>query len=89
MDTQFHLLRLQPYKFGGHQPWHSPIYYISVRDSKIRSLDNYIGAVTDPDFQLSAPDRIRAVGSSYPVVDDGAPFEVSLSELAGYEKKKR
>jgi len=31
---------------GGHQPWHSPTYYVSVNDRKIRRLDDYIGAVT-------------------------------------------
>jgi hypothetical protein len=77
---------------GGHQPWRSSIYYISVRDSKIRSLDDYIGAVADPDFELSAPDTIKAVGARLPLgksFDENLPFKVSLSDLVAREKKKR
>jgi hypothetical protein len=69
---------------GGHQPWHTPIHYVSVRDSKIRSLDDYIGAVTQPDFELRAPDTIKAIGASWTPgkgLGEESPFEVSLSHL--------
>ncbi len=72
---------------GGHQPWHSPIYYVSVHDLKTRNLDDYIGAVTESDFELVAPNTIKAVGTRGSLAE-AAPFEVSLSELVGREKKK-
>jgi hypothetical protein len=76
---------------GGHQPWHSPTYYLSVHDSRLRSLDDYIGAITEPDFELSPPDIIRAVGARLQPgkgFDEGSPFEVSLSEIVAREKTK-
>lgn len=76
---------------GGHQPWHSPIYYISIRDFKIRNLDDYIGAVTEPNFELLAPDTVRAVGAALSPgkgLGKASPFEVSLSELVAHEKRK-
>jgi hypothetical protein len=76
---------------GGHQPWHSPTYYFSVHDSKLRSLDDYIGAVTEPDFEVRPPDIVRAVGAKLqPGIGfgEGSPFEVSLSELVAREKRK-
>jgi len=72
---------------GGHQPWNSPIDYISVRDSKVRHLDDYIGTVTEPEFELKAPDTIKAVGSKGSP-EEAARFEVSLSKLVMHEKKK-
>jgi hypothetical protein len=76
---------------GGHSPWHTPIHYISVRDLKIRSLDDYIGAVTQPQFEVRAPDTIKAVGASWVLgkgLGEESPFEVSLSELVARENKK-
>jgi hypothetical protein len=73
---------------GGHQPWRSPTYFVSTQDSRIRSLDDYVGAVTEPEFELSPPDRLRAVGTRDYAVDEGTPFEVSLSELVAREKRK-
>ena len=72
---------------GGHQPWNSPVNYISVHDSKVRSLDDYIGAVTEPEFELKAPDTIKAVGSKGGP-EEAARFEVSLGKLVAREKKK-
>jgi hypothetical protein len=72
---------------GGHQPWRSPVYFISVHDLKIRSIEDYIGSPADPEFKLSSPDRI-----SFMTTQDGAgqviPFEGTLSELAGRKTKK-
>lgn len=76
---------------GGHQPWHTPIYYVSVRDSKIRNLDDYIGAVTQPEFELRASDIIKAIGASWALgkgLGEESPFEVSLGELVAREKRK-
>lgn len=70
---------------GGHQPWHFPIDFISVADSAVRSLDDYIGPITDPNFELRAPDTIRAVGTQKGI-DEEAPLEVRLSELLARKK---
>jgi hypothetical protein len=45
---------------GGHQPWHSPIEFFSITDIKIHSLDDYVGAIMDPNFELKKPDIIKA-----------------------------
>jgi len=72
---------------GGHQPWHSPIHFISVQDFKARRLDDHVGSITHPDFELHAPDTIRAVATQKAIGDE-APFEIRLSELVAREKKK-
>jgi len=72
---------------GGHQPWHSPVYFFSIHDFKIRSLDDHVGAVTDPDFELSAPDTVRVVATKGNI-DEDAPLELRLGELLGQERQK-
>ncbi len=77
-DSRFFVYSLS--NSGGHQPWHAPIEFISVRGLKVRSLDGYVGPIGDANFTVAAPDRVRA-----PVV--GAPslqvstVDVSLSEI--------
>jgi len=72
---------------GGHQPWHSPVYFFSVHDFKIRSLDDHVGAVTDPNFELSAPNTVRGVATKGNI-DAETPFEVGLGELLRRERPK-
>lgn len=64
---------------GGHQPWHFPIDFISTRDFKIRSLDDFVGPIMNPDFQLQSPDIIRAA-KQRDILEE-SPFEIRLSEL--------
>jgi hypothetical protein len=68
---------------GGHQPWRSPVHFISIRDLKIRSLDDYAGIPADPDFKLSSPDRI-SVMTTEGGAGEGALFEGRLGELPGH-----
>lgn len=72
---------------GGHQPWHSPVYFFSVHDFKIRSLDDRVGSVTDPNFGLSAPNTVRVVvtkGNG----ETETLIEVRLDELLRQERRK-
>jgi len=64
---------------GGHQPWHSPIDFISITDFKVHSLDDYVGAIMDSNFELRKPDIIKADKQKEAL--DSEPFEISLSEL--------
>src|SRR2546426_11481020 len=65
---------------GGHQAWHFPTYFIAASDFKIRSLDNYLGLITDPAFELIEPDIIHVVGHSLDALEKEADFRVSLSK---------
>jgi hypothetical protein len=56
-DSQFFVFSV--YSSGGHQPWSSPTYFYCRSDRQLRLLDDYLGPVTDPNFELSAPDVIR------------------------------
>jgi hypothetical protein len=56
-DSQFFLFSV--YSSGGHQPWHSPIYFYCRSDNRLRLLDEYTGPVTDPNFELISPDIVR------------------------------
>jgi hypothetical protein len=53
-DSQFFVFSLT--SSGGHQPWLFPTYAYSRRSNRLGSLEGRIGAPTDPDFRLSAPD---------------------------------
>jgi hypothetical protein len=57
-DSQFFVFSVG--SSGGHQPWHSPIYFYCRSDSRLRLFDDYLGPITDPNFMLSAPDIIHA-----------------------------
>lgn len=57
-DSQFFVFSVS--SSGGHQPWHSPIYFYCRSDSRLRLLDDYLGPISDPNFMLSAPDTIHA-----------------------------
>jgi len=72
---------------GGHQPWHFPAEFCSIPRSTTRSLDDYIGSITSPDFETKAPDIVKGkkIGKE---IDDQVDFEVRLSSLDRQGKKK-
>ena len=72
---------------GGHQAWHFPTDFISTGDFEVRTLDDYIGPITDPDFELKAPDIIKTSGRQKDTLDE-AIFDISISELLSKKKKK-
>ncbi len=66
---------------GGHQAWHFPTYFISVRDFKIRKLDEYLGLITDPNFIMAAPDTIQITGHKLSDLEKETNFREKLSDL--------
>jgi hypothetical protein len=71
---------------GGHQPWHFPADFCSITDSSIKSLDKYVGPITNSHLEAKAPDIIKGKRMKKNI-DDQEAFEVSLSHLAGLENK--
>jgi hypothetical protein len=45
---------------GGHQPWHWPTVFYSLRDKEIRNLDRYSSAagISRGDFKLKSPNIV-------------------------------
>ena len=66
---------------GGHQPWHSPIYFYCRSDRRLRRIDDYIGPVTDPNFELSAPDIIHMIKLKKYGDLESVAVEIKLSSL--------
>jgi hypothetical protein len=71
---------------GGHQSWTFPIYFISIHDNKVRKLDDYLGPVTDPEFELIAPDIIKAIGRNKNSLDE-EKFDAKLGNILKSNKK--
>jgi hypothetical protein len=56
-DSKFFVYSME--SSGGHQPWHSPVEFYSRSHDKIFSLDDALhDAVTNPQFLVTAPDRV-------------------------------
>ncbi|MBI5559568.1 MAG: hypothetical protein HY885_18250 [Deltaproteobacteria bacterium] len=72
---------------GGHQAWHFPTDFISTVDFKVRSLDDFIGSITDPDFALIAPDIIITSGRDKTTLAE-TNFKVTLSETVKDKKNE-
>ena len=79
-DSQFFVYSMS--SSGGHQSWHFPTHVISIRNAKIMDIDNLLGPVTDPNFELQAPNILKAVGRDKKTLND-TTFEVKLSALVG------
>jgi hypothetical protein len=57
-DSQFFVYSLE--SSGGHQSWNSPVKFYGRRNIKIQSLDDALNdAVMNPDFSISAPDKVK------------------------------
>ena len=57
-DSQFFVYSLE--SSGGHQSWHSPVQFFSRGHDNIHSLDGALSdAVMNPDFSISAPDKVK------------------------------
>jgi dipeptidyl aminopeptidase/acylaminoacyl peptidase len=76
-DSQFFVYSMS--NSGGHQPWHTPIKFISITDFKAHSLDDYVGPIMDPNFELNKPNIIRADKRKDSLETE--PFEIRLDEL--------
>jgi hypothetical protein len=71
---------------GGHQPWHCPTDFISITNSKVYSLDDLIGYITNPNFELAAPDIIMILGQDNQTFEE-TKFKISLNKLVKNVKK--
>lgn len=58
-DSQYFVFSLT--SSGGHQAWHAPTQFLSRKDGKIRTLDDYIAGagISTVDFRLIAPNTIK------------------------------
>ena len=66
---------------GGHQPWHALIYFYSVRDSQIRSLEKLVqlAGISNGNFGLEAPNTV--VLTEVVVADPPALVKLALDKL--------
>ena len=56
-DSQFFVYSLE--SSGGHQPWHSPVFYFRRKDNKFINLDRQLkDAVMNPQFSVQHPDKV-------------------------------
>jgi hypothetical protein len=80
-DSQFFVFALT--SSGGHQPWRFPTYFYCRKHGKLRSLEDYLGAVTEPTFGTSVPDfiRIKVLGTRTYQESEGEIVEVSLGKF--------
>ena len=78
-DSQFFVFSVE--SSGGHQPWHAPTFVYRRGDSKLLALDDFVGPVSSPDFELKAP---ALLNTEKWVADEQAGRKVilNLSELS-------
>jgi dipeptidyl aminopeptidase/acylaminoacyl peptidase len=77
-DSQYFVFSLT--SSGGHQAWHAPTQFLSRKDRKLRTLDDYfVGGITKANFSLVAPNTVRTEGRNA----DGeiVPASVKLTAL--------
>ena len=65
---------------GGHQAWHFPTDFIAVKNHRVQKLDDFTGPITDPDFEVHAPDVVHTVGRGKEDLEEKT-FGVALSSL--------
>jgi hypothetical protein len=85
-DSQFFVFSV--YSSGGHSPWNSPTYFYCRSDNRLRLLDDYIGPVTDPDFELSASNVIRTSKLKPSGNFESVAVEAKLNELVKQKPKR-
>jgi len=57
-DSQFFVYSLE--SSGGHSAWLSFVQFFARKQSKFVSLDDHLNdAIMNPDFSVSAPDRVK------------------------------
>jgi hypothetical protein len=82
-DSQYFVYSLA--SSGGHEPERSPVFFYDRKVERVRSFDEEVGVVINPDFSLAAPDVVEAE-----IRDNGEPknVRIALSDLQGYGQKK-
>jgi hypothetical protein len=83
-DSKFFIFNAQ--MTGGHQPWHWPIYFYSRRDNRVYNLDNYVGLIVAPDFDLIrqhiVETRVLQIGN-----DLGRPITADLDRIGRQRRR--
>jgi len=67
-DSRFFVFSL--YSSGGHQPWHAPIMFFSMRFGRILALEHFLkDPITDTKFGLSPPNIVEfTTGTDTPLL---------------------
>jgi hypothetical protein len=68
------------YSSGGHQSWHSPTFFYSVQANKLYFLDDFVGPITDSEFEVSGRDSVYIVCKRRDNLDE-ENVAISLSRL--------
>ena len=88
LDPGFTVFVFSVHSSGGHEFWQFPTYFYSRKDRRLRLLDDYVGPVTDPDFEIVAPDLVRTFRiKSYDNFDPVA-VEAKLSNILKQKPKR-
>jgi hypothetical protein len=82
-DSQYFVYSLV--SSGGHELGRSPIFFYDRRVERVRSFDEEVGVVINPDFSLSSPDFVEVA-----IQDNGQykKVKIALSDLQGYRREK-
>jgi hypothetical protein len=82
-DSQYFVYSLV--SSGGHELGRSPIFFYDRRVERVRSFDEEVGVVLNPDFSLSSPDVVEVA-----IQDNGQykKVKIALSDLRGYRREK-
>jgi hypothetical protein len=70
-DSQYFVFSLT--SSGGHQAWHAPTQFLSLKDGMVRTLDDYfVAEITGAEFHIVAPNTVRTH------IWEGKPIPVSI-----------
>lgn len=74
---------------GGHQAWHTPTLFYSLRTKEVHSLDSYISAagISKADFALKSPNTILT--EVWKSESESVPAKFRLDSLASEDQKSR
>jgi len=73
-DSQYFVFSLT--SSGGHQAWHAPTQFLSRKDGKVRTLDDYFTVgISNADFRVVAPNTVKTE------VWEGKSVSVNLAVL--------
>lgn len=85
-DSQFFVYSM--YSSGGHQAWHFPTYCYSVAEKKVKLIDDYVGPITAPDFQVKTPHIIKISGQRKDDLEKSFNKEINLNKIVDSEQAK-
>jgi hypothetical protein len=85
-DSQFFVFSVE--SSGGHQPWHAPTFVYRRGDAGLLALDDFVGPVSSPDFELKAPHAIST--EKWAVAERaGGHITIDLGELSATKLRRK